>query len=113
MELHKQSNGLLTFLEHWGFLIFVLLLVAYIETVNFFTNLNGQPWINFFTAAMLLLITGAFLILRAKIPAYRSGRFLTFGLKSVPAPLARHYRWGWRLFSLGVLLSLCLLLPEH
>lgn len=113
MELHKQSNGLLTFLEHWGFLTFALLLVAYSEVVNFFSHLNGQPWINFFTTSMALLIAGALLILRAKIPAYRSRRFLTFGLKSVPAPLAGSYRRGWRLFSLGVLLSLCLLLSEH
>jgi hypothetical protein len=113
MELHKQSNGLLTFLEHWGLLLIILGALLITQAATFFSHLNGQPWINFFTAGMVLLITGALLILRAKIPAYRSGRFLTFGLKSVPAPLAGHYRWGWRLFSLGVLLSLCLLLSTR
>jgi hypothetical protein len=113
MELHKQSNGLLTFLEHWGFLINILIIFAVAQAVVFFRGLSGQPWINFFVAGMVLLISGALLILYAKIPAYRSGRFFTFGIKSVPAPLATCYRWGWRIFSFGVVLSLCLLLSRQ
>ncbi len=55
---------------------------------------------------------GGFLIAYAKLPVYRSGRFFTFGLNSVPEHLRGFYRWGWRVFLFGVVLSLCLLLSK-
>lgn len=83
---------------------------AFMEIFNFFSGLNGLEWIYFCAAAMTLLLFGAGLILLAKIPAYRSGRFFTFGVKTIPPNLAKYYRWGWRLFLCGVALSLGLLL---
>jgi len=80
---------------------------------SFFGNLTGKPWIYFLIASNVLLITGAALILYAKIPIYRSGRFFTFGVKTVPVRLSGFYRWGWRIFLLGVVLSLCLLVSRR
>ncbi len=78
----------------------------------FFTHLTGTPWIWSFVASFALMVFGGVLIACAKLPAYRSGRFLTFGLKSVPEHLQGYYRWGWRIFLFAVVLGLCLLLSR-
>jgi hypothetical protein len=44
---------------------------------------------------------GGGLIGCAKFPVYRSGRFFTFGAKSIPEHLAGYYSWGWRVFLFG------------
>jgi hypothetical protein len=113
MERRSQGNGLETFLEHWGFFLTALVALAVLQILMFFLNLNGKPWIYFFVASMVLLFVGAGMILYAKIPVYRSGRFFTFGVKSVPDYLAGCYRWGWRVFLFGLVLSLCLLLSKQ
>jgi len=112
MEYQRQNNGLQTLLEHWGFILSVLLGVVVLQILMFFFNLNGKSWIYFFIANMVLLVSGAALVVGAKLPVYRSGQFLTFGIKSVPKNLAGCYRWGWRVFLFGVVLSLCLLLSR-
>jgi hypothetical protein len=98
-------------LEHWG-LFFPITIVGFAvaQIVSYFGELTGTPWIYFLIASTVLLLSGAALILYAKIPVYRSGQFFTFGVKTVPVRLAGFYRWGWRVFLLGVILSLCLLL---
>jgi hypothetical protein len=83
---------------------------AVAQIVSYFGELTGTPWIYFLIASTVLLLSGAALILYAKIAVYRSGQFFTFGVKTVPVRLAGFYRWGWRVFLLGVILSLCLLL---
>src|ERR1035437_7561573 len=113
MERRSRGKGLETFLEHWGFFLTALLTLAVLQIFMFFLNLNGKPWIYFFVASMVLLILGAAMIVYAKIPVYRSVRFFTFGVKSVPEHLAGWYRWGWRVFLFGVVLSLCLLLSRQ
>lgn len=113
MDYQKQSNGLRTFLGHWGFLLTILVALAVSQISFFFFNLNGKPWIYFFAADMVILFSGAAMILYAKIPVYRSGHFFTFGVKSVPERLAGCYRWGWRVFLFGVILSLSLLLSRQ
>jgi hypothetical protein len=113
MDYQKQKNGWQTFFEHWGFLLTALFIIAVSATFIFFLNLTGTSWIYCFAADMVILLSGAAMILYAKIPVYRSGHFFTFGIKSVPARLAGYYRWGWRVFLSGVLLSLCLLLSRQ
>jgi hypothetical protein len=113
MEYHRETNGLKTFLENWWFLSVIVLAIVTSEVLSFFYNLSGMRWIYFFTGSQALLFIGAALILRAKIPVYRSGRFFTFGPKYIPENLAAYYRWGWRVFLFGVALSLCLLLSKQ
>jgi hypothetical protein len=80
--------------------------------LDFLSQLSGAPWIWFFTASFAFMISGGSLLFYAKLPLYRSGRFFTFGAKSVPQHLAGFYRWGWRVFLFGVVLGLCLLLSR-
>ena len=112
MEHRSQNNGLETFLEHWGFLLVVAVAFLASQVLMFFTRLSGTPWIWFFASCFALMIVGGSLIVYAKLPVYRSGRFFPFGIKSVPEHLRGLYRWGWRVFLFGVVLSLCLLLPR-
>ena len=112
MDTHRQSNGLQTFLEHWGFLLTAIVAVLVLQVLMFFTPLTGAQWIWFFVASFALLTVSGCLIGYAKLPVYRSGRFFTFGVKSVPEQLRGFYRWGWRVFLFGVVLSLCLLLSK-
>jgi hypothetical protein len=111
MEYRKETNGWQTLLSQFQLtpVVFLFLLTVY----TFFETLTGTPWIYFFVAATVLLFSGAGLIVSAKIPLYQSGRFFTFGVKSIPLKLKRYYRWGWRIFLFGVALSLCLLLSEQ
>lgn len=112
MDYQKQSNGWQTFLAHWW--LPLLAAVAWLATqvLDFFTQLNGTRWIDFFVAAFGLMLLGGGLIVRARYPVYRRGQLFTFGLPSVPSPLAGCYHWGWRLFLSGVALSLGLLLSK-
>ena len=112
METHKHSNGLWTFFEHWNLAFVAIVAVLVSQVLMFFTNLYGTPWICFFVASFALMILGGALIGYAKFPVYRSGRFFTFGVKSVPEQLRGFYRWGWRVFLFGVVLSLCLFLSR-
>ena len=112
MDTNRQSNGLQTFLEHWGFLVLIIVVCLTAEGIRFFVKLSGAPWNWFFVSSSTLLITGGGLIGYAKFSAYRNGRFFTFGLASVPESLRGVYRWGCRLFFIGVVLSLCLLLSN-
>ena len=112
MDHQKQSNGLQTLLEHWGFLLTAIFAVLATQVLMFFTQLSGMRWIWFFVASFALMISGGSLIGYAKFPVYRSGHFFTFGVKSVPEHLAGYYRFGWRVFLFGVVLSLCLFLSK-
>jgi len=112
MEHRSRSDGWETFLEHWGFLLVVVVAFLASQALMFFTRLNGAPWIWIFVGSFALMILGGSLIGYAKLPAYRSGRFFTFGVKSFPEHLAGYYRWGWRVFLSGIVLGLCLLLSK-
>jgi hypothetical protein len=112
MEYSRKNNGWGTFMAHWWPLIVALIAISASQVLSFFTHLNGTRWIYFFIASEALLFLGGGLIVRAKIPVYRDGRFFTFGLKSVPRNLAGCYRWGWSIFLFGVVLSLGLLLSK-
>jgi|GEM_PF-2104892 len=113
MERRKNGNGWETFFEHWGlFLPMTVIGITASMVLPFLGNMSGTRWICFFIASTVLLFLGAGLILYAKFPVNRSGRFFTFGVKSVPEHLAGFYRWGWRLFLVGVGLSLWLLFAQ-
>jgi hypothetical protein len=113
MERRKEGNGLETFLEHWGlFLPITIVGIVASLVLSFFGSLSGTPWICFLVASMVLQLLGAALILYAKIPVYRSGRFFSFGVKSVAEERKGIYFWGCAIFLLGVVLSLCGLLSK-
>lgn len=116
MEYSKDNNGWRTFREHWGFGLgfpLALFAVAIVWILTWFENLQWDQWISVYFASQILLVSGAALIVWAKIPVYRSGRYFTFGVKAVPQGLAGYYRWGWRIFLFGVALSLCLLVARQ
>ncbi|MBI3874440.1 MAG: hypothetical protein HY300_00405 [Verrucomicrobia bacterium] len=109
----KDNFQTAKFLEHWGVtLICAIIGVLAGQILPFFVNLNGASWIYFFVASGALMISGGALIAYAKFPVYRNGRFFTFGAASVPDQLTGFYRWGWRLFLFGAILSLCLLFSK-
>jgi len=113
MDYDRRSNGWVTFLEHWWLLFVIVVAVVTSQVLMFFENLSGVPWIYFFVASFVLLLSGAALIVYAKFPVYRSGRFFTLGVKSVPEQRAGCYCWAWRIVLFGVVLSLCLLLSKQ
>ena len=110
---HSDSYQWLKFLEHYGLLLNVLLIFVVVEVLLFFVSLTGTAWVCFLAGSFALMVAGGALIIYAKLPAYRSGHFFSFGVKSVPEHLARHYRWGWRVFLAGMVLGLCLLVSRH
>jgi hypothetical protein len=112
MDYNRQSNGWVTLIQHYGFAAGVFIVIGGMCLFNFFSDLDGMPWIRFFAVSEVFLFSGAALILYAKMPVYRSGRFFTFGVKSIPRNLKGFYRWGWRVFLVGVALSLCLMLSK-
>ena len=113
MERRSQSNGWETFLEHWGFVLTAVIALLAAQVLMFFMRLTGTPWLWFLAASFVLLLSGSVLIADAKVPSWRTGRFLTVGQQAVPEPLRGSYRWGWRMVLFGILLSLCLLLSRQ
>lgn len=113
MEHLARSNGFQTFLEHWWFVLAAIIAVVSSQILMFFTRLSGTPWIWCFSVACVSMVVGGVLIFFAKLPVYRSGRFFTFGLKSVPERLRVLYKWGWLVFLFGVVLGFCLLLSRQ
>ena len=109
---HRDVYQWVKFLEHWGTLFTALVAVLVSQVFMFLINLTGTHWICFFVMSFALMIFGGGLVGYAKFPVYRSRRFFTFGVKSVPQHLAGHYRWGWRVFLFGVVLGFCLLLSR-
>jgi hypothetical protein len=112
MDYQSRNNGLKTLLEHWGFVLTAVIAILASQILTFFTRLSGPPWIWFYVASLSLMILGGGLIGCARFPVYQSGKFFTFGLRSVPEHLQKFYRWGWLAFLLGVGLSLCLSLSK-
>ena len=112
MEHRSKSNGWQTLVEHWGIVLTAVIVVLISQILVFFTRLSGTPWIWFLFISFALIVAGGGLIVWAKFPVYRSGRFFTFGSKSVPEGLLGFYLWGWRAFLFGVVLALCLLLSR-
>src|SRR5262245_43594239 len=104
MKCHKNNDSYqwAKLVEHWGWLLSVIIVFLGMQMFLFFMTLTGTPWIYFLVGSFVLMIFGSALIVYAKLPAYRNGRFFTFGAGSVPEHLVRHYRWGWRLFLTGM-----------
>lgn len=113
MEYRKENNGWHTLLDQFFYPVAPFVLVSAWIVISFFQNLTDLPWIHFFVTNVVLVFSGAGLILYAKYPVYRSGRFFTFGIGSIPQGLKGFYRWGWRIFLFGVALSLCMLLSKQ
>ena len=108
MDTQREGEGLETFREHWGLSITVSVLIFAVQAVSYILNLSGAAWIWHFVAASAMVVIGGSMIGCAKASAYRSGRLFTFGVASVRKDLRWLYRWGWRMFLLGVVFSLCL-----
>jgi hypothetical protein len=47
-------------------------------------SLCGIPWVVVFGGGMMVSLTGALLLFKAKLPAYREGKFCTIGASIFP-----------------------------
>ena len=56
MDHRSQTNGLQTFLEHWGVLFTVAIAMLASQLLMFFTRLSGAPWIWFFVASFAMMV---------------------------------------------------------
>ena len=112
MDYQRKSNGLVTFLEHWWFLLVAVIAVLTTQLLTFFTRLTGTRWIWCYAIGLVVAAVGVSLIFYAKIPLYRQRRFFTFGSAALPESRRPFYRWGYRYLILAVALLLCLLLSK-
>jgi hypothetical protein len=112
MDTHRQSNGLLTFLEHYWLLGIALAASFTTLVLSFFSRLTGMPWIWCYAVALFVAGVGVSLIFYSKLPIYRQRRFFTFGSDALPADRRAFYRWGYRCAIFAVALLLCLLLSR-
>ena len=78
----------------------------------FFSQLTGTRWISCYFAALTIAALGIALLVYAKLPLYRQGRFFTFGSRALPESRRAFYRWGYRCAGLAVALLLFLLLSK-
>lgn len=91
----------------------LVFITAGVQVLLFLRNLTGPGRTALLWMAFGAQLVGAALIAAAKMPAYRAGRYFTFGQSSVPSPLRGAYRWGWRCFTAGALVCMGLLLSTH
>ena len=71
---------------------------------------RGWPWITAYLTAIATIAFGGVQIFRARFPAYRHKRFLTFGSRRLPPDCVVLYRRGWRFVLVGVACALVLLI---
>jgi len=90
MGAQKENDNYqwVPFLEHWGMLVSVVAVLLATQVRLFFLNLTGRAWLCFLAGSFALMLSGAVLIVYAKISVCRSGRFFTFGVKSVSERLS-------------------------
>ena len=112
MEYRSHSNGLQTFLEHWGIFVIAVVAVLALRVFTFFAGLTGMPWICCYSIGLGAAAFGVALIFYAKLPLYRQRRFFTFGGRALPEGRRLFYRWGYRCVAFAVALLLCLLLSR-
>ena len=112
MDYERQSNGWVTFFEHWWFLVVAPIALLAAKVILFFMRLSGAPWIWCYGIGLVVAAVGVALIFYAKIPLYRQRRFFTFGSRALPENRRPFYRWGYRCVTFAVALLLCLLLSN-
>ena len=112
MDYQRQSNGWMTFFEHYWFLVIAVSALVASQLLSFFSRLTGTPWIWCYALALVVAGLGATLIFYSKLPLYRQRRFFTFGSGALPESRRACYRWGYRCAIFAVALLLCLLLSE-
>ncbi len=112
MDYGRQSNGWLTFFEHYWLYAIVIWALVTSQLLNFFTGLTGVPWIWCYAVALFVSGVGVAFIFCSKIPLYRQQRFFTFGSTALPRGRRAFYRWGYRCIVFAVALFLCLLLSR-
>ena len=112
MDYLRQSNGLVTFIEHWGLLLAAVYVFLGMQVLSFFTDLNGARWIWCYAIALLVAVAGAAMIFYAKLPLYRQRIFFTFGSRALPERRRSFYRCGYGCVIIAVGLLLCLLLSK-
>jgi hypothetical protein len=109
MDYRRQSNGLVTFLEHWWLLLVAVVALLTTQLLTFLTRLAGTRWVWCYAIGLAVAAVGLSLIFHAKIPLYRQRRFFTFGSAALPESKRPFYRWGYRCVLFAVALLLCLL----
>ncbi len=77
-------------------------IVAAALVASWILSIHGAAWIWAAGTAFSVAILGAVLLFIAKLPVYRQGRFLTFGIQALPMSSHRFYRWGCRCSLLGI-----------
>ena len=113
MDYQRKSNGILTFVEHFGFMGMTVSAVVAAWLFSFFTRLTGTPWVWCYGIGLFLACVGVALIFYSKLPLYRQRRFFTFGSAALPEARRSAYRWGYRCVLFAVALLLCLFLSRH
>jgi|ERR1043166_5669998 hypothetical protein len=112
MDYQRQSNGWLTFLEHYWFPVIAVSAVVASQGLNFFTRLTGTPWIWCYAVGLFISVVGVAAIFYAKLPLYRERHFFTFDSAAIPETRRPFYRCGYRCVIFAVVLFLCLLLSR-
>src|SRR5471030_2997652 len=112
MEYRSKDNGSLTFLEHWGLVVIVVVACLAGQVLNLVVGLSGKSLIWCYGIGLAIAAIGVALILYAKIPLYQQRRFLTFGSRALPESRRSFYRWGYRCVLFAVALLLCLFLAR-
>ena len=113
MDYQRQSNGWVSFFEHYWFLVVSISVLVLSQLLSFFSHLTGIPWICCYGVGLFFAAIGVALIFYSKLPLYRQGRFFTFGSESLPESRRSFYRWGYRCVIFAVALLLCLLLSSR
>jgi hypothetical protein len=113
MDYQRKGNGWKTFLEHWVFVLPLVLGLGVSTLLTFFARLTGAPWIWSYAIALLAGAVSIGLLLYAKLPLYRQRRFFTFGPQALPEQRRPFYRWAYVCALFGVALLTCLLLSRH
>ena len=113
MDYRRESNGWVTFFEHYWFIVIALAAIVGSQALSFFSRLTGAPWIWCYAVGLFVAGIGVAMIFHAKLPLYRQRNFFTFGTSAIPERRRSFYRWGYRCVIFAIVLFLCLLLSRR
>ena len=109
MDSRKQSNGMATFMEHWGWMLAALVALLSTQIFGLLTRLPWDVSMWWYTFALATASCGIALIFYAKLSVYRQRRFFTFGSAALPAERRIFYRIGYGCILTTIAFLVCLL----
>jgi hypothetical protein len=107
--MEKSDNSLRHFPpDLWWVLGMPFTALVAVFAASWLPPLHGAGWLWAAGISFGIALVGATLLLIAKLPLYRQGRYFSLGIRALPESSRGYYRWGCGCSIVGCVLLLLL-----